>query len=203
MPVRALLTLLLLSVAVGMSAGLPRGLGNAVPSRGEIIEPFEADSISRLLASRPLHAIEGIWQWADIDTRVAIMRTGDDRSALPATIYAIIVVYASDPAIRPGSVMGYLATTATRDQYDARIYTSVSESDGHFSRPAKYTLHLNDAESRISFRPYGEKIRFNWWRLLPYRLRGLFTRENRSPGEMEGLLRLYPSPQRPHHPVYL
>lgn len=199
--VAGLLAVILLSSTA--SAALPKGLDAATPSHGGVIAGYSPDSVRRVLATMPLHAIEGIWQWADIDTRVAIVRPGSTPASLPATLYTMTVVHASDPSLRPGTVMGYIATTAKRDQYDARIYTAVSAADGTPYHPAKYILELNDAESRISFRPYGSKMRFNWWRLLPYRFRGLFTRDTRTDGDVSGLLRIYPQPQRPHHPVYL
>lgn len=199
----ALLLAALLGALCAAAKGLPKGLDRVAAEGGGIVTGFNPDEAEAALRGMPLHAVEGVWQWADIDTRVVITRTAATPADLPAAIYSIVVLHASDPSLRPGTVIGYLATTAKRDTYDARLYTRSSPRDGSLTSPATYTLTLEDSETRLSVRPYGHKLRFNWWRLLPYPYRSLLSPIRRSDTDAAGLLRIYPSPGKPLHPVYL
>lgn len=121
----------------------------------------------------------------------------------PATVYRMVVIRAADRRLRPGTVMGYLTATAKRDTYDARIYTSRSLGGTALYAPKTYTLTLTDSDTRISLRRYGTKMVFNWWRLLPYMYRYVFSRRDREPGDIEGCVRVYPDPDIPLTPRYL
>ena len=105
---------------------------------------------------------------------------------------------------REGTVMGYLTPTSQRGSYDARIYTGLSDDHTRLTRPSRNVITLGDDGARISFKPYGRSLRFNWWRLLlPYMYRTLVTPIERRRGDLDGCVRVYPAPANPLNPRYL
>lgn len=176
-----------------------------IPSRSEVLSGYERDSAQARLGEMPLHIVEGIWEFASEGTLMAIERVGDEvngRSSA-ATLYRMVAVRGADMALRPGTVMGYLTTTSKRGVYDARIFTSRSDDGTVLSSPKTFTVTLTDEDSRLTIKEYGKNFVFNWWRLLPYMYRYLITRRERTPGDIEGCVRVFPEPARPLEPVYL
>lgn len=178
-----------------------------VPATSEIIAGYDhPDSVTDRLASLPLHSVEGLWRFASEGSLMAIERVGDaDISSTEAgtMVYRMVIVRAADLSLRPGTVMGYLTPTAKRGVYDARIYTGRHDNGTSLHSPKTYTLTLNDSDSRVSISRYGTSLRFNWWKLLPYMYRHIFTRKEKSPGEIQGCLRVFPPPSIPAEPRYL
>lgn len=178
-----------------------------VPDRSQTITGYDnPDSIAARLGELPLHAVEGLWRFASEGSLMAIerqtTRTAREYEA-EATVYRMVIVRAADMALRPGTVMGYLTPTAKRGVYDTRIYTSRLDSGTALTSPKSFTLTLTDEDSRLSISDYGSSLRFNWWRLLPYMYRYLFTRREKSPGAIQGCLRVFPAPAVPSEPRYL
>lgn len=202
------MAIVLLSFAdcVRTSAAVPgRSMLDGVPSRSEILAGFGGDSARMRLASMPLHVVEGVWEFASEGTLMAIERVGsetsDRRSA--STLYRMVVVRGADMTLRPGTVMGYLATTSKRGVYDARIFTSRSDDGSSLSSPKRFTMTLTVEDTRLTIKEYGKRYVFNWWRLLPYMYRYLISRRERSSGDIEGCVRVFPVPAIPVEPIYL
>lgn len=187
--------------------GIEKSVLKSVPDRSQTITGYDnPDSIAARLGELPLHAVEGLWRFASEGSLMAIERqtartTGEYEAE--ATVYRMVIVRAADMALRPGTVMGYLTPTAKRGVYDARIYTSRLDSGTALTSPKSFTLTLTDEDSRLSISDYGSSLRFNWWRLLPYMYRYLFTRREKSPGAIQGCLRVFPQPAVPPEPRYL
>lgn len=206
-----LLTALTLSFSlpgVTEAKGIEAGALDNLPKRSERLSGYDRpDSITGRLASMPLHAVEGLWRFASEGTLMAIERCDDTSNDNPfdpeATVYHMVVVRAADMTLRPGTVMGYLTPTAKRGVYDARIYTSRHDNGTTLHSLKKFTLTLTDDDSRLAISGYGSSLKFNWWRLLPYMYRHLFTRKEKSPGEIHGCLRVFPTPAVPTEPRYL
>ena len=143
--------LLLLTLSTFMEAEgreVPRGIESKVldkvPSVSERLEGYEnPDVVIDRLSAIPLHSIEGVWRFAAEGTLMAIERT-EDRGLHPeeagTMTYRMIVVRAADLSLRPGTVMGYLAPTAKRGVYDARIYTGRTDAGTQLHSPKKFTL---------------------------------------------------------------
>lgn len=184
-----------------------KGVLSEVPGRSELIAGYnEPDSVVGRLAAMPLHSVEGLWRFASEGTLMAIERNGDKAPSgfdAETTLYRMVVVRAADMALRPGTVMGYLTPTAKRGVYDARIYTSRLDNGTTLHSPKTFTVTLTDDDSRIAISSYGTKLRFNWWKLLPYMYRYIFTRREKSPGDIQGCLRVFPAPAIPAEPRYL
>lgn len=156
------------------------------------------------LRSLPLHPVEGLWQFPGHDAVIEICR--DDTSSVSDNVarYNMTLILTSDLSVRPGTVVGYLTPTGRYGVYDSRIYTEMS-SDGErrLVNPRKYVLTLEDGESRLVMKRYGKKMKFRWWRLMPYMFRWAISDSEISPGELEGLVRIFPEPAIPLNPVYL
>lgn len=199
--------LLLLTFSYAHAKGIEEKVLDRVPRSSERLSGYDsAASVTERLAALPLHAIEGLWRFASEGTLMAIERSevrplhADDAGT---SMYRMIVVRAADPTLRPGTVMGYLTPTAKRGVYDARIYTGQSDSGTMLHSPKKFTLTLSDSDSRLAISSYGNSLKFNWWRLLPYMYRYIFTRKEKSPGDISGCLRVFPTPAIPTEPRYL
>jgi len=178
-----------------------------IPENSAIVTGYtHPDSVTDRLAELPLHAIEGMWRFATEGSLMAIERcsettAGDNEAGV--TIYRMVIVRAVDLTLRPGTVMGYLTPTAKRGVYDARIYTGRRMDGTALNSPKTFTLTLNDADSRLAISRYGSTLRFNWWKLLPYMYRHIFTRKDKNPGEINGCIRIFPYPAIPAEPRYL
>ncbi len=179
-----------------------RSVLDDVPRTSTQLPAYREDSVKARLAALPLHEIEGLWEFAGEGSVMAVER--DERTSGAATVYRMVAVRSTDLSIRPGTVMGYLTPSSKRGVYDARIYSTHTDDGTSLHRPETCTVTLGDDGSRITVRPYGKGFRVNWWRLLlPYMYRYLITRNDRSPGDIEGCIRIYPAPARPQNPRYL
>ena len=179
-----------------------RGVLDNLPDVSRLDGYESPDSVRARLASMPLHDIEGLWEMTGEGSLMAIER--DPATDGASAVYRMIVVRSASVSVREGTVMGYLTPTSQRGQYDARIYSSLSDDHTRLIRPTRNVITLGDEGSRITFRSYGRKLRFNWWRLLlPYMYRTLITPIERSRGDLDGCVRVYPTPSNPLNPRYL
>ncbi len=202
LPFRPLTLLALLLLMGALPAGARRSVLDDVPSVSQLLPAYREDSVRARLSALPLHEIEGIWEFAGEGSVMAIER--DERTSGASTVYRMVTVRSSDLALRPGTVMGYLTPSSKRGVYDARIYSSHTDEGTRLHKPSSCTVTLGDDGTRITVKPYGKMFHVNWWRLLlPYMYRHLITRTERSPGDIEGCLRIFPTPARPQNPRYL
>lgn len=179
-----------------------RGVLDNLPDVSRLDGYESPDSVRARMASMPLHDIEGLWEMTGEGSLMAIER--DPATDGASAVYRMIVVRSASVSVREGTVMGYLTPTSQRGQYDARIYSSLSDDHTRLIRPTRNVITLGDEGSRITFRSYGRKLRFNWWRLLlPYMYRTLITPIERSRGDLDGCVRVYPTPSNPLNPRYL
>ena len=113
----------LLSIMLILAITIP-SFGNdtfeSIPDTSQQLSGYERDSVTNRLRALPLHDIEGLWQWVEDGAIIAIERDFINEAI---TRYRMVIVESPQRSIRPGTVMGYLTTTAKRDNFDARIYT--------------------------------------------------------------------------------
>ncbi len=158
--------------------------------------------VTSRMAASPLHDIEGIWEMAGEGSLMAIER--DPATDGASALYRMIVINSASISTRQGTVIGYLTPTSRRGSYDARIYTALSDDHRRLIRPSRNVISLSDDGSRITFKPYGRTLRFNWWRLLlPYMYRSVITPIEHHRGDLDGCVRVYPAPATPLNPRYL
>lgn len=203
--------LLSLSQAMAYQPCAPRGIESKaldnVPAMSVRLDGYDTmTEVTDRMGTIPLHSIEGVWRFAAEGTLMAIERdpateySPDDAGTVT---YRMVIVSAADLSLRPGTVMGYLSPTSRRGVYDARIYTGRTDAATSLHSPKTFTLTLSDSDSRLSINRYGTTIRFNWWKLLPYMYGRLITRREKSPGAIDGCMRVYPAPAIPMEPRYL
>lgn len=206
-------TLLVLSIHLPAEASRPAPKGietkvlDRIPAMSMTLAGYDnARAVTDRMETMPLHSVEGLWRFAAEGTLMAIERD-DSREVSPdeagTFIYRMVIVSAADLSLRPGTVMGYLSPTAKRGVYDARIYTGRTDAATALHSPKTFTLTLGDNDSRLSISRYGSSLRFNWWRLLPYMYSRLISRREKSPGNIDGCLRVFPAPAVPAEPRYL
>lgn len=201
---RIILILLTLFVDVlSFQARDKGGVLDNIPDSSTRVDGYDSPTLVRSrMASMPLHDIEGLWEFAGEGSMMAIERVPGTDGA--TSLYRAIVVKSADISLREGTVMGYLTPTSKRGVYDARIYSSRTDDHTRLTGPSHNTITLSEDGSRITFKAYGRKLRFNWWRLLlPYMYRTLFTPQERPSGDIEGCIRVYPTPVVPLNPRYL
>lgn len=203
--------IIVLSLLAESAQAAPNGIEakalDNVPAMSLTLAGYDnAAVVTERMEAMPLHSIEGLWRFAAEGTLMAIERD-DSREILPdeagTMIYRMVIVSAADLSLRPGTVMGYLSPTAKRGVYDARIYTGRTDAATTLHSPKTCTLTLSDSDSRLVIARYGSSLRFNWWRLLPYMYSRLISRREKSPGNIDGCLRVFPAPAIPTEPRYL
>ena len=162
----------------------------------------DINAVKKRLAESGPHRIEGVWQFPQNGTTVAIERHNSAGSLPGSLLYRMTVVRSANRAIRPGTVMGVLCPSAGSNVYDARIYTS-SRLAGKLDSPKHFTLTLTESDTHLVFKPVKSKYSFNLWRMLPYMFR-YSVRTNTNTGEApRGCVRLFPEPEIPLAPRYL
>ena len=174
---------------------MARGVLDTLPDE-DCLPGYESIAkVTSRMAASPLHDIEGIWE-------MAIER--DPATDGASALYRMIVINSASISTRQGTVIGYLTPTSRRGSYDARIYTALSDDHRRLIRPSRNVISLSDDGSRITFKPYGRTLRFNWWRLLlPYMYRSVITPIEHPRGDLDGCVRVYPAPATPLNPRYL
>lgn len=198
--------LVLLSTGPVAPARSPHSFDKVKSLPGRVEGYNSLTEVKERMKTSPLHEIEGIWQLTgDGGSIIAIERIDAGNMIEGATsIYRMAVIASSDISIQPGTVIGYAATSAKRHEYDSRIYTRRSDDHTRLSHPTRNLLKLDDSGSRMTFRPVGLSLRFNWWRLLlPYLYRSLVSPVQNGGKVEDGCVRIYPEPFPPLEPRYL
>lgn len=194
---RLILTALLI-LTVGASVRADDFLDD-IPATSSRLDGYNRDRVTKRLSEMPLHNIEGLWQWVDDGAIIAIERA---KTIEAVTTYRMVVIESPHRSIRPGTVMGYLTTTAKQDNFDARIYTD-NNLNGLLHSSKSFNIVMSD-NSRLAITPYREGISVSLWRWIPYMYRiGISTRGNRPQG-LDGCIKIFPLPAtRPLNPRYL
>jgi len=174
------------------------------PEIGGIISPYTPELVKHSLTERGMHRVEGIWRLTD-GTTVAIERdeTAGEGETDAIALYRVAILRSSVRSVRPGTVIGYLASSAKAGVYEGRFYTDYSRR-GFPSRPKKIIVRLDGVDDRISFDP----DRSGWRMTLRHSLPWLFKptvryQTDRSRSDLYGGVRVYPAPSVPLEPVYL
>ena len=190
-------------ILIASSLFAPAQTIDLMPAQSQVLKGYERDSVIARMKQAPLHHIEGVWQFVDEGATIAIEKFNPDNiSGVQDNFYRIVIIKSPMRAIEPGTVMGYVTSTAQRNIYDAHIYTSGGLS-GLLSKPKTFTLNLSD-DNLLSFKEYKTEININLWRLLPYIHRvGISVKDTRPKG-LDGCFRVFPvSNKKPLNPRYL
>lgn len=173
-----------------------------LPTVSPILEGYkDRDSIEYRIKSSGPHRIEGIWQFQADGSTIAIER---DHAANhgEGLSYRMVILRSSNRLLRPGTLIGILYPTGKKETFDAEIYTS--DADGGKLRSAKkFTLTLEDNDSRIVFRRQKSKYTVNLWRLIPYMWRGVIRTRDNIGEAPDGCVKIFPTSTVSAEPRYL
>lgn len=172
-------------------------------------DDYSRRAVEQRMNSRPLHPLEGIWQWAGQGALIAI--EAEDPSPLStsslsspaAARYRLTLIESPDRSARPGTIIGYATPTARPGYFSAHLHPA-SALESKFKGDHEYTLHLDsDGGSHLSFTRVKAGYRVSLRRLIPYLFRLSVYREDNRPSDLDGCLRVFPRPTRPLAPRYL
>ena len=190
-------------IAIAIWSQASANILDQLPQESHTLEGYNIDSVKTRMSQAPLHNIEGVWQFLDNATTIAIERINDDASSqyLHQYVYRIVIINPEQLSIEPGTIMGYISATAKKDHYEAYIYTD-SSLEGLLSIPKKFTLNLSD--NHLVFNEYKTSVSINLWRWIPYIYRVGVSIKNTRPKGLDGCVRIYPqSTSAPLTPRYL
>lgn len=175
-----------------------------LPNQSIVLKGYEYHNVTTRLSQAPLHDIEGIWQFVDNGTTIAIEQFNPDVIAgVQSHLYRIVIINSARLSIEPGTVMGYASATTKENCFDARIFTD-GKLNGILSIPQTFTLNLTDDASRLSFNEYKTEVKINLWRLIPYIYRVGVSVKNTRPKGLDGCIKIYPKTTSvPINPRYL
>ena len=176
----------------------------SLPRQSWIVGGYNSpDSVESRLSALPLHDVEGLWCFPASGAIVAVERTADPAVALAGIeTYLMVVVRAADRSVRPGTVMGTLRRGASRNAFEAHIYTSTGRG-GVLVSPRTVDVTLVDDNAYLQFKPRKSRWQVNPWALMPYMFRRLVRRNSDSREPAIGCYRLWPESAVPVNPRYL
>ncbi len=152
---RALGILLLTSICSAESGGWE--VPESVPFRTEEMEHVISES-GKVSSSEPT----GIWSFPEEDCEVAIIPLSDSDTGT----YKIVLLYDADLLPPPGSVIGYLAPTASRSKWHVWLYSNIKgmemRSPREFNATFSFSTQSEDA-SLVLEKPKGGMS----WRINP------------------------------------
>lgn len=204
--IRRLLTSLT-AVMVVIGTTLAADLSRYIPSTAPVHRGYnDIDSVKALLSSRQLAPVEGLWAIADNQAVVAIEQADSPTEiSQPGFVaYRIVLVSSVRKALRPGTVLGYIAPAGRQYTYDAFIYNSGARS--LLSGTTHYTVTMTADGSHLNLSSDKPRWRLSLRQSFKYLLRGTISGSTTTQTEQstEGFIRLYPAPAgRPLKPVYL
>lgn len=115
---------------------------------------------------------QGLWSFPDEASEVAIVPISDTMS----DVYKIVLLYDADLLPPPGTVIGYLAPTASTSKWRVWIYTDVK--DNTLSNPREYaatfTVATDGSDASLVLERKKLSVRFNPAAMLPF-LRRVFS----------------------------
>ena len=182
MPRRSILLIALAVVAIAAQAKLP--------PQSVVLPGIDEDSLRAIFEETDMQPLEGIWRYPNENITLAIMR----HTAPGDIAYRLILVSSDDLELLPGTVMGYIATTAVPNKYTLWLY---SEKD-HITlkNPLECVATLNSDNTSLTINPtrVTAKVRLNITRFLPSLFRGISIypeiHEDKSP---IGFSKIYPA----------
>lgn len=164
---------------------------DVVPDESQVVEGYESRTqVEERLSQLPLHDIEGIWQWIDNGSYIVIERYVDSNQPNDELRrYRMVVLRSPRLSVVPGTVMGYLKSTAKKDCFEACIYT---DFDGATTLSAARNFTINLSDRRLSFTKQKSEIKVNLWRMVPYMFRYSITKRGDSRRGLDGCEKVFP-----------
>ena len=143
--------------------------GNGVPKKSVVVDGLDVDSMRTRLDETDMQPLEGIWYYPNEE-----MTLGIERYRGPHNIgYRIILLDSPDINNVPGTVIGYIATSAVDDKYQLWLYSQRDRLT--LIKPLECVATLNKTATTLTFDPphWKIKVRVNVARFLPTLFNGI------------------------------
>ena len=160
------LTLIVLTIVL---LPLTAVAGDGVPKKSVILHGLDMDSMRVRLDETDMQPLEGIWYYPNEE-----MTLGIERYKGPHNIgYRIILLDSPDINVMPGTVIGYIASSAVDNKYQLWLYSQRDKVT--LIKPLECVATLNKQATTLTFDPphWKVKVRVNIARFLPTLFNGV------------------------------
>ena len=142
---------------------------SVVPKKSVIIEGLDIDSMRTRLDESGMQPLEGIWYYPNEEMTLGIERYRGDHNIG----YRIILLESPDITLVPGTVIGYIASSALDNKYQLWLYSERSRTT--LKKPMECVATLGNKATTLTFDPphWKVKVRVNVARFLPTLFNGL------------------------------
>lgn len=153
----AIISLILLLLPVMVEAG------DGVPKKSVILHGLDVDSMRVRLDETDMQPLEGIWYYPNEEMTLGIERYKGQHNIG----YRIILLDSPDINVMPGTVIGYIASSAVDSKYQLWLYSQRDKVT--LIKPLECVATLNKAATTLTFDPphWKVKVRVNIARFLP------------------------------------
>ena len=143
--------------------------GNDVPKKSVILTGLDIDSMRVRLDETDMQPLEGIWYYPDEEMTLGIERYKGQHNIG----YRIILLDSPDINVMPGTVIGYIASSADDSKY--RLWLYRQRDHVTLIKPLECVATLNGTATTLTFDPphWKVKVRVNIARFLPSLFNGL------------------------------
>lgn len=143
--------------------------GGVVPKKSVVIDGLDVDSMRVRLDETDMQPLEGIWYYPNEEMTLGIERF----RGLHNIGYRIILLDSPDIDLMPGTVIGYIASSAVDSKYQLWLYSQRSHLT--LTKPLECVATLNAKATTLTFDPphWKVKVRVNIARFLPTLFNGI------------------------------
>lgn len=143
--------------------------GNGIPKKSVVLEGLDVDSMRVRLDETDMQPLEGIWYYPNEEMTVGIERFKGNHNIG----YRIILLESPDINLVPGTVIGYIASSAVDNKYQLWLYSQRDRVT--LIKPLECVATLNAAATTLTFDPphWKVKVRVNVARFLPTLFNGV------------------------------
>lgn len=163
--------------------------GNGIPKKSVVIDGLDVDSMRVRLAETDMQPLEGIWYYPNEEMTVGIERYKGKHNIG----YRIILLESPDINLVPGTVIGYIASSAVDSKYQLWLYSQRDRVT--LKKPLECVATLNKTATTLTFDPphWKVKVRVNIARFLPTLFNGVSIIPDKAGEKLPvGFRKIYP-----------
>jgi hypothetical protein len=163
--------------------------GNGIPKKSVVIDGLDVDSMRVRLDETDMQPLEGIWYYPNEEMTVGIERYKGKHNIG----YRIILLESPDINLVPGTVIGYIASSAVDSKYQLWLYSQRDRVT--LKKPLECVATLNSQATTFTFDPprWRVKVRVNIARFLPTLFRGVSIIPDKTGEDLPvGFRKIYP-----------
>jgi len=163
--------------------------GNGVPKKSVILAGLDVDSMRVRLDETDMQPLEGIWYYPNEEMTLGIERYRGQHNIG----YRIILLDSHDINVMPGTVIGYIASSAVDNKYRLWLYSQRDRVT--LKKPLECVATLNKTATTLTFDPphWKVKVRVNIARFLPTLFNGVSIIPDKAGEKLPvGFRKIYP-----------